>query len=44
MAAIDKAAEDCARLMEKLNPRMAVHAVRDLIYVVSPAFSHLKSS
>jgi len=35
MAMIDKTAEDCARLMNQLNPRMAVHAVKELIYAVS---------
>lgn len=41
MAAIDKTAEDCATLMEQLNPRMAVHAVKELIYIVGSAFSKL---
>lgn len=35
MAMIDKTAADCAKLMDQLNPRMAVHAVRELIYAVS---------
>ena len=41
LAAVDKAADECARLMEKLNPRMAIHAVRELIYEVSFAISYL---
>ena len=36
MAIIDRTAEECARLMEELNPRMAVHTVKELIYSVSP--------
>lgn len=41
MALIDRTAEDCARLMDQLNPRMAIHAVRELIYAVSLKASHL---